>query len=297
MPTGANPPHLPGPPHSGGASVPTSRTSPWLDRISPHPSTSSSRGGASVPTSRPPWSLSLLLLLPFLLHLRASDLPAAPAPTHQTNQIEGWTLHIDLRLLKDEPDATPKAIELLRTQLQEIVRVVPAPAVARLREVPLWFSSPYPGVGARAEYHPDAGWLRSNHRNPAMARAVEFTDIKDFEAETRRMPNFTLHELAHGYHDRVLPEGFGNPELKAAHARAKASGKYDKVERKDAQGRSHTDRAYALVNPMEFFAESTEAFFTRNDFFPFNRTQLHDADPETEQLIGRLWGVPSFTKP
>jgi Mlc titration factor MtfA (ptsG expression regulator) len=98
-----------------------------------------------------------------------------------------------------------------------------------------------------------------------MARAVEFTDIKDFEAETRRMPNFTLHELAHGYHDRVLPEGFGNPELKAAHSRAKASGKYDKVERKDAQGRSHTDRAYALVNPMEFFAESTEAFFTRND--------------------------------
>jgi Mlc titration factor MtfA (ptsG expression regulator) len=132
---------------------------------------------------------------------------------------------------------------------------------------------------------------------PAMARAVEFTDIKDFEAETRRMPNFTLHELAHGYHDRVLPGGFGNPDLKSAHARAKGSGKYDKVERKDAQGRSHTDRAYALVNPMEFFAESTEAFFTRNDFFPFDRTQLHDADPETEKLIGRLWGVPSFTKP
>jgi hypothetical protein len=48
---------------------------------------------------------------------------------------------------------------------------------------------------------------------------------------------------------------------------------------------------------MEFFAESTEAFFTRNDFFPFNRNELHAADPETEKLIGRLWGVPSVTKP
>ncbi len=239
----------------------------------------------------------LLLLLSLLPHLRAADSPAPPAPTHQTNQIEGWTLHVDLRLLKDEPDATAKAVGLLRIQLQEIVRVVPEPAVKHLREVPLWFSSPYPGVGGRAEYHPDAGWLRANRRNPAMARAVEFTDIKDFEAETRRMPNFTLHELAHGYHDRVLPDGFGNTELKAAHARAKSSGKYDKVERKDAQGRSHTDRAYALVNPMEFFAESTEAFFTTNDFFPFNRTELHASDPETEQLIGRLWGVPSFTNP
>ena len=56
-------------------------------------------------------------------------------------------------------------------------------------------------------------------------------------------------------------------------------------------------RIDALVDPMEFFAESTEAFFTTNDFFPFNRTQLHAADPETEQLVGRLWGVPSFNKP
>jgi len=235
--------------------------------------------------------LLALLFLPCLL--RAAD----PVVTHQTNIIEGWTLHIDLRLLKDEPKATAKAVDLLRIQLQEIVRVVPAPAVQQLRQIPLWFSSPYPGVGGRAEYHPDAGWLRANRRNPAMARAVEFTDITDFEAETRRMPNFTLHELAHGYHDRFLPGGFGNPDLKAAHARAKASGKYDKVERKDSEGRSHTDRAYALVDPMEFFAESTEAFFTTNDFFPFNRTELHAADPETEQLVGRLWGVPSFNNP
>ncbi len=216
----------------------------------------------------------------------------AAEPTHQTNVIEGWTVRVDVRLLKEEPVLTAKALELLRVQLQEILRVVPGPAVVKLREIPLWFSPPYPAVRSQAEYHPDAGWLRSNQRNPAMARGVEFTGVKDFESETRRMPNFTLHELAHGYHDRVLEGGFENTEIKAQYEKAKASGVYDRVERQDSEGRRRFDRAYALSTPMEYFAESTEAYFTRNDFFPFHRGELHQADPDMEALVGRLWGVP-----
>src|SRR6185369_17546189 len=108
-----------------------------------------------------------------------------------------------------------KALELLRGQLKEIVRGLPAPAVAKLREVTLWFSPEYPGVKPRAEYHPGAGWLRDHGRDPAMVKSVEFTDVRIFEAESRRMPNFTLHELAHAYHDRVLTDGFENAEIKA----------------------------------------------------------------------------------
>jgi hypothetical protein len=108
---------------------------------------------------------------------------------------------------------------------------VPASSVAKLREVTLWFSPAYPGVKPRAEYHPAAGWLRTHGRDPAMAKGVEFTDVLNFEAETKRMPNFTLHELAHAYHDRELPDGFGNPEIKAAFERAKAGKSYEQVER------------------------------------------------------------------
>ena len=50
------------------------------------------------------------------------------------------------------------------------------------------------------------------------------------------------------------------------------------------------DRAYALVNPMEYFAETSEAFFSRNDFFPFIRSELKQQDPEMEALLGKLWG-------
>ena len=214
------------------------------------------------------------------------------AAAHQTNFVEGWRVLIHERLLAEDKAATDKALQLLRVQLLEIIRVVPAPAVTNLRQVTLWFSPEYPGVGGRAEYHPGAGWLSANKRDPAMVKGVEFTDVRNFEAETKRMPNFTLHELAHAYHDRFLPGGFDNPEIKAAYQRAKKSGDYDKVERWFGNGRANSrERAYAMTNPMEYFAESTEAYFSRNDFYPFNHAELLQHDPEMEKLLTRLWGV------
>jgi len=214
------------------------------------------------------------------------------ATTFRTNSMEGWKVLVSDKLWLEDRAAMEKALELLHLQLKEIVRVVPEPAVVRLRQVTLWFSPEYPDVRPRAEYHPGIDWLRDNGRNEAMVKGVEFTNVRNFEAEMKRMPNFTLHELAHAYHDRVLAEGFENTQIKAAYERAKASGSYDKVERWFGDGRANTyERAYAISSPMEYFAESTEAFFSRNDFFPFTRDELRRHDPEMEQLLSRLWRV------
>jgi len=218
---------------------------------------------------------------------------SARAATHQTNVIAGWTVIISQRLLTEDKEATAKALELLTRQLEEIARAVPAPAVAKLRAVPLWFSPEYPTTRPRAEYHPNRAWLVENHRDPAMAKCVEFTNVRIFEAETKRMPNFALHELAHAYHDRVL--GFESREIKAAYERAKTAKSYDSVERWHGNGRSNTtERAYAMTDHKEYFAETTEAFFSRNDFFPFTRKELHRHDPEMEKLLARLWQADAF---
>jgi len=219
---------------------------------------------------------------------------ATSTKSHNERLIEGWMVHMSTKI---EPTALANALPLLTAQLQEIVRVVPAKAVAELQKVPLWINPEYPKVHARAEFHPDADWLRDNGRDPVMAKGVEFTNVRIFEAETRRMPNFALHELAHAYHNRTVRMSFGNLEIKAAYEKAKASGKYDRVERKDNEGRSHMDRAYAMMNPQEYFAECTEAYFSRNDFFPFTRDELKQHDPEMFELLGRLWGVKSVTSP
>jgi Mlc titration factor MtfA (ptsG expression regulator) len=208
---------------------------------------------------------------------------------HESRKIAGWDVHIHRELLENEAKATARALELLQVQLEEIIRVVPESAAVELKKVPLWFSPEYPDISARAEFHPDAKWLGDNGRNPAMAKAVEFTNIRVFEAETRRMPNFALHELAHAYHNRDLPMSFENLHIKAAYKKAKESGKYEKVERRDSEGKTRIDRAYALTNPMEYFAECTEAYFTVNDFFPFTREELKKHDPEMFDLLGKIW--------
>lgn len=180
---------------------------------------------------------------------------------HIQMNVEGWKVLISDQLLEHEKAATERALELLTLQLQGIAGGLPADAVTELRKVPLWFSPEHPGVQQRAEYHPGAEWLRRNNRDPAMAKAIEFTSIHIFERETRRMPNFALHELAHAYHDRVLPGGSGNKAIRSAFQNANKEGLYESVEQRFGDGRSANVRAYAITNPMEYFAECSESFF------------------------------------
>lgn len=217
-------------------------------------------------------------------------------PRHE-RELLGWRVLISQRLIDEQATATEQALRLLTAQLEEIVRVVPAAAVAKLRKVPLYLSPAYDGCGAKAEYHPSAGWLREHGRDPTMEKAVEFTNVSIFAEETRRMPNFTLHELAHAYHDRELSQGFSNPDVIAAFERARAAGTYDRVERQDARGRRTTDRAYALTNQQEYFAETTEAYFSRNDFFPFCREELEVHDAGACRMLERLWGCAAGEAP
>ncbi len=220
--------------------------------------------------------------------------PPAPSATDstllwQSQHIQGWKVQVSRKLIQDQPKELSIALNLLESQLKEIVAMVPAKAVERLRTVTLWFSPEYPGVGPRAEYHPGRDWLVENGREPAMAKGVEFTNVGIFEAEVRRMPNFVLHELAHAYHDQVL--SFEHAEISDLFLRAKSSGRYDKVKRQDSQGRITMEKAYAMTNPIEYFAETTEAFFGKNDFQPFHVEELRSMDPAMNDLLGKVWAL------
>jgi dipeptidyl-peptidase-4 len=53
-----------------------------------------------------------------------------------------------------------------------------------------------------------------------------------------------------------------------------------------------TVRHYALTDHKEYFAEGTEAFFNRNDFYPFVRAELEKHDPTLHNLLLEIWGEP-----
>jgi hypothetical protein len=214
------------------------------------------------------------------------------SPDREIRDISGWKVHVAKSLLESDADDTAKALAGLKKMLDEVVRDVPVPAVTEMQKVPLYFSPSYKAGQSGAEFHPDAGWLQDNGRDPAMAKGVEFSGVHDFEAEMRRMPNFALHELAHAYHFRVLPGGFDNAEIRAAYDHSKSLGIYEHIERWNGDGREKSvERAYGMANPMEYFAETTEAYFSRNDFFPFTRKELFHHDPRMYALLEKLWGV------
>lgn len=228
---------------------------------------------------------TILVILVLILDLAAED-----AFSGRTRNVEGWTLHISAELFAEQKQAVDAAMPFLQKQFAEIVRVVPPAAVAKLRAVRIFFTLPPKGERGTAEYHPEAGWLHEHGRDPAMAQGIQVSDVANFEKETNRMPNFMLHELAHSYHDRVLT--FEQPDIIAAYEHAKAAKLYDRVERWHGNGQPNTfARAYAMTDHKEYFAESTEAFFSRNDFFPFTRAELEKHDPQIVAVLQRVWGA------
>lgn len=201
---------------------------------------------------------------------------------------EGWIVYLHPALLEEMPEETAEMLRLLDVQLDRVEKVVPAKALEHLRTVPIWINPPYDGKGGTAEYHPDAGWLKDNGRDPAMARCVEITNVKGFPQSEVRMPYVMLHELAHAYHHQVLT--FEDPEVMKAFRRAVASGQYNEVRRWTGE-RFTTDKAYAMTNHKEYFAEVTEAFFGKNDFYPFTLDELKKHDPGIVPVLREKWGV------
>jgi hypothetical protein len=212
--------------------------------------------------------------------------PFVPTERFETLRIEGWTIRAD-RALADEPDdLRARALRLLEIKLNDVSRVVPAPALAAIRRVPVWMSLDE-GTGAGAEYHPSRDWLVSHGHNPDKAKAVEIGSAAKFIRHSAAQPAVMLHELAHAYHDQVL--GFDHPDVKRAFEAAVASKSYENVLKHDGRRGRH----YALSNAKEYFAEGTEAFFSTNDFYPFVRAELKEHDPGLYDVLKRLWSLPA----
>lgn len=202
--------------------------------------------------------------------------------SYQQTTIQGWTVIVNRNLNRSDPQLLRRALLLLATKLAEIEAAVPRYPLSRLKSIPFWVEGGTPGLKGM-QYHWSAKWLQEHGYNPAKARAVEISSIRDFIEWEPTQPWFIMHELAHGYHDRVLGEN--NADLISAFDRVSASGLYASVKRNNGA----TERAYALTNRMEYFAEITEAYFGVNDFFPFNRKDLQLYDRIGFELMERIW--------
>ena len=212
------------------------------------------------------------------------DPPYEPTGAYKEKTIEGWRVLVSKRFLRDEPALCEETLALLRQQLYQIPRMVPKGAVEKLRKVTIWVEEKEPHHPCMA-YHPDPGWLRGHDMNPDKAKCVEVANARNFLTWTRQQPWMVLHELAHAYHHQFVDGGFRNADVREALRNAKEQKLYDSV--LHINGR--TQRAYALTDPQEYFAECSEAYFGTNDFFPFVNAELKKHDPVGYELMRKVW--------
>ena len=210
------------------------------------------------------------------------------AEVYRKHQRHGWTVYLHPDLERGDPESCQAALAELDRQLTAIVRAVPAPAVEKLRRCPIWMERKHPRHPC-ACYHVSEDWLRRHGMNPAKAGGMEIANAHNFVHWCKGQPWMVLHELAHGYHDQVL--GYGNAEVNRAWRRALDAGLYGEVATfVPGRKRAH----YGATNDREYFAEATEAYFGRNDFFPFTREELRTYDPGAVRMVEKAWGVPAL---
>jgi hypothetical protein len=219
----------------------------------------------------------------------AQEQKFTPTSAYKKEFIEGFLVLINPEVLKQKED-TQELRKELRAQFTAIGRVVPVGPLAVLKRVRIWVEWEKKKEGA-AEFHPSAAWLKENGYNPDKAGGVELSNARNFvKWSGAEQPWMVLHELAHAYHHLVLGEKHAS--IETAYKQAMDRKLYDSVEYVNGGKR----KAYATTNAKEYYAELSEAYFGKNDFYPFTRTDLKKHDPVGYQLMEKTWGTPRDAK-
>ncbi len=210
----------------------------------------------------------------------------APQPLSRTvREIEGWTVRVDDRLLAaPNEELSTRVLKFLEAKLVEIKAVVPVERVKELQTVNIVVDLSCGKLGSM-QYHPDAGWLKAHGYTIDLAKCVHLPRAADLPTprNINEQPWVILHELAHAFHDQILD--FSEPQILAAYDRYKQSGHGDATLLYNGKHVKH----YALTDHKEFFAEMTESYFGVNDFYPFNRAELQESEPELFELLSQIW--------
>lgn len=217
--------------------------------------------------------------------LAIKDRPAPPLAEYKSHEIQGFCVRTDPALREAELETV---LSLVKSDLGKIAQVIPPPALDVIRTVPIVITrrtAHRPGVGDRgACFHPSCAWLVDHGYDCERAGVVEVLSCDDYAAWRSIQPAMLLHELAHAFHWLL---GFDRADVREAYQEASAGRSlYAAVAHVDGRTR---ERAYALTNHHEYFAELTEAFYWTNDFYPFTREELRPYDKPGADLVEKLW--------
>ena len=204
-----------------------------------------------------------------------------PTSHYTIMNMEGWKVYVNKTLLPGGKHAEmgAKAIERLRGDMVLVKHWVADKPLAKLLKVGIWLeldttNGPH-GRTPVFHYHSYLGWLKRMDFHPGKHKCVEYSQAASLvRFRGGNAAKVLLHELSHAYHDQVL--SFNDPDIIAAHRRARTSGKYPKND-------------YILrLDHKEFFAHATTRYFgTKRE-----RDALVERDPILLKKLQKVWGKP-----
>lgn len=233
-----------------------------------------------------------VLIVPFFvsaaqLHAQTQSKSKSYNHLFEIRNIGGWTVYVNKQDLVEHQDEMDAALEHLQAQLYQVLLNVPKAAVNQTQQRgPIWFE--YDTISNIA-YH-GRGWLiAKKYRPPDVKTVIGLTSAKTFIQKSYHQPWVVFHELTHCYDHRFLrsDKSYTKYELDEVYYNAMEKGIYDTVLCRYSPSTKH----YGANNRGEYFAESSEAYFGANDFYPFVRAELKEYDPDMYYLLQNLWGV------
>lgn len=196
--------------------------------------------------------------------------------------LQGFTVKI--RKSDADNKVNQSTLLFIHNKISRMKSQLPDWAYNQFTKVTLWMDdNSMPNY--TASYHPGKEWLIANGYMPEKAKGFEISNFKNFISYSKAQADILLHELAHAYHDQFMVNGFNNKLIKDAFDKSMATKKYDLVDHIGGGKQKH----YATNNQMEYFAEMTEAFFGKNDFYPFTKSELKTYDIDSYNLMEKVW--------
>jgi hypothetical protein len=208
----------------------------------------------------------------------------------QTNLV-GWTLYLEQELVARHPALARAATRRLGAKLTGVLDLLPTRTHELLRRLPIFLllgeESSLGGRDNGAEYFQrDAPkfWPLLDRR---WSSALVIYSARNYQQLSEEWATRVLvHELAHAWQLEQWPEK--QPDILGAWEHAVHTGLYTHVK---AVNGTMLDRAYALENQLEYFAELSCAYFWRGEYAPFDRAALRQYDPAGFAMIEQMWGV------
>jgi hypothetical protein len=207
---------------------------------------------------------------------------------YMVEKVAGWDVYVEDTLWLERPKLTMQVLVLLQECLSDVVNSLPKDAVDQLRTVKIYVTT-NDAAYYLAAFHRSPHYLRGVGLDPGMTKSIELPHPSDFVEFIHRKPWIMMHELTHAYDDLFLTEDEQFLLTKLYRA-AMDEFKYQNVATVHTRG---VVEHYAASNEHEYFAEASEAYWGRNDYYPFDRDDLLSYDPAMYHFLSKVWTRPA----